>query len=104
MTTGGVRYELPATDPRNPLVPLRHERFCHKSNWRKRHGIPDSPEATLRLWPCTPTLRSDTSPLHAMSGRGHSSRLQTRQQTGVETPTRTTLPSVDAVDWRRQWA
>ena len=34
----------------------------------------------------------------ATPGRGHSSRLQTRQQTGVETPTRTTLPSVDAAD------
>ena len=55
-------------------------------NWRRRHGIPDSPEATLRLWPCTPTPRSDTSPLRATPGRGHSSRLQTRQQTGVETP------------------
>jgi len=62
------------------------------------HGIPDSPEATLILWPCTPTPRSDTSPLRATPGRGHSSRLQTRQQTGVETPTRTTLPSVDAAD------
>jgi len=33
------------TDPRNPLVPLRHERLCYKSNWRRRHGIPDSPQA-----------------------------------------------------------
>ena len=46
-----------------------------------------------------------TSPLRATPGRGHSSRsrLQTWQQTGVETPTRTTLPSVDVADWRRQW-
>jgi len=33
---GGVPYELPATDPRNPLVPLRRERLHLKSNW---HGI-----------------------------------------------------------------
>jgi len=25
--------------------------LCHKSNWRRRNGIPDSPGATLRLWP-----------------------------------------------------
>ena len=53
---------MPATDPRNPLVLLRHERLCHKSNWRRRHGIPDSPEATLRLWPCTPT--AEATPAH----------------------------------------